>query len=54
MMAINSDPAKAEHFEQIFTRYYRPVSYYFARRGCSRQDCLDLTQETFLGVYNLS
>ncbi len=51
-MAINNKPAaKAGHFEQLFERYYRPVNYYFARRGCSQQDCQDLTQETFLGVY---
>ena len=42
---------RPEDFTQIFARYYRPVSYYFARRGCSREECQDLTQETFLGVY---
>ncbi len=42
---------KPEHFEQVFELYYRPVSYYFARRGCSEEDCRDLTQETFLGFY---
>ncbi len=52
-MAINGKPAvkAGDDFEQLFERYYRPVNYYFARRGCSQQDCLDLTQETFLGVY---
>ncbi len=38
-------------FEQLFERYSRPVSSFFARRGFSRDDCLELTQETFLGVY---
>ncbi len=37
-------------FEQLFESYSRPVSYFFARRGFSRDECLDLTQETFLGV----
>lgn len=37
-------------FEQLFERYCRPVSYFFARRGFSQDECLDLTQETFLGV----
>ncbi len=51
-MAINSRPAaEAGDFEQLFERYYRPVNYYFAQRGCSHQTCQDLTQETFLGVY---
>ncbi len=51
----NRDPipeatAAVPHFEQLFERYSRPVSYFFARRGFSRDECLDLTQETFLGV----
>ena len=38
-------------FERIFERYYRPVSYYFARRGFSPDECHDLAQETFLRAY---
>ena len=38
-------------FERIFERYYRPVSYYFARRGFSPDECRDLAQETFLRAY---
>lgn len=37
--------------ERLFERYARPVSYFFARRGFSPEECRDLTQETFLGVY---
>lgn len=37
-------------FEKLFERYSRPVSFFFARRGFSRDECRDLTQETFLGV----
>lgn len=40
-----------EEFEKIFERYYRPVSYYFARRGFSADECHDLAQETFLRAY---
>ena len=40
-----------EEFERIFERYYRPVSYYFARRGFSSDECEDLAQETFLRAY---
>ncbi len=51
MASKNGTAKKQEHFEQIFERYYRPVNYYFARRGCPREDCRDLAQETFLGAY---
>ena len=34
--------------ERLFERYARPVSYFFARRGFSPEECRDLTQETFL------
>lgn len=40
-----------EEFERIFERYYRPVSYFFARRGFSVDECHDLAQETFLRAY---
>ena len=43
--------AREERFEHLFERYYRPVSYFFANRGFSNEECRDLTQETFLGVY---
>lgn len=37
--------------EELYRKYYRPVVYYFARRGCSREESRDLAQETFLRVY---
>lgn len=40
-----------EEFESLFERYSQPVTSFFARRGFSPEDCRDLTQETFLGVY---
>ncbi len=46
-----SDPGSTEDFEHLFERYYRPVNYFFANRGFSNDECRDLTQETFLGVY---
>ena len=42
---------KEAHFERLFQRYYRPVSYFFTNRGFSIEECRDLTQETFIGVY---
>ena len=38
-------------FRRLISLYYHPVHRFFARRGFSPDDCLDLTQETFLGIY---
>ncbi len=38
-------------FRALVDGYYRPVRYYFAKRGFSAEDACDLTQETFVGVY---
>ncbi len=38
-------------FRTLVESYYRPVRYYFAKRGFSTEDARDLTQETFLGIY---
>lgn len=38
-------------FQDLFRRYYRPVLGFFARKGFAPEDALDLTQETFLGIY---
>ena len=40
-----------EYFHQLFKEYYRPLFYFFRRRGFSTDTCPDLTQETFLRVY---
>lgn len=42
---------REREFERLFEQYARPVSYFFAHRGFSPEECRDLTQETFLGVY---
>ncbi len=39
------------NFRTLVEIYYRPVRYYFAKRGFSAEDAYDLTQETFFGVY---
>lgn len=44
-------PERNKEFETVFERYYRPVSYYFAHRGFSPDECKDLAQETFLRAY---
>lgn len=40
-----------ERFRQLFADYYRPVSYFFACRGFSPEECRDLAQETFINVF---
>ena len=40
-----------ENFRLLCDLYHRPLYHFFAKRGFPAQDCLDLTQETFLGIY---
>jgi RNA polymerase sigma-70 factor (ECF subfamily) len=40
-----------ESLRDIFLRYYRPVYYFFLRRGFLEDESHDLTQETFLRVH---
>lgn len=40
-----------ESFRRLCGIYTRPLHHFFAKRGFPPQDCLDLTQETFLGIY---
>ena len=42
---------REEDFRRLFDLYYPRVLHFFARRGFAPQDCQDLTQETFLGIY---
>ncbi len=49
--ALEPGAAPEESFRRLFELYHRPVHRFFARRGLSPEDCQDLTQETFLGVY---
>jgi RNA polymerase sigma-70 factor, ECF subfamily len=39
------------YFRFLFDSYYEPTRHFLARRVSSPEDCLDLTQETFLRVY---
>ncbi|HEX3130805.1 MAG TPA: sigma-70 family RNA polymerase sigma factor [Thermoanaerobaculia bacterium] len=40
-----------ENFRQLCEIWHRPLYHFFSKRGFPPQDCLDLTQETFLGIY---
>ena len=42
---------REEDFRRLFDLFYPRLLHFFARRGFPPQDCLDLTQETFLGIY---
>jgi RNA polymerase sigma-70 factor (ECF subfamily) len=42
---------REQAFRVLFERFRRPVEHFFARRGVPSEDCRDLTQETFLGIY---
>jgi len=38
-------------FRFLYETYFRAIERFFARKGLSPEDCLDLTQETFLGIF---
>jgi RNA polymerase sigma-70 factor (ECF subfamily) len=40
-----------ENFRLLCESWHRPLYHFFSKRGFPPQDCLDLTQETFLGIY---
>ncbi|HBL26053.1 MAG TPA: hypothetical protein DD490_04375 [Acidobacteria bacterium] len=44
-------PEFDDEFRCLFARYFQPVFAFFLRRGFSREESRDLTQETFLRVY---
>lgn len=48
---MKSASAREEPFRRLVDLYYTPVYRVFAKRGFSPDDCLDLTQETFAGIY---
>lgn len=48
---LQAGPAREEDFRRLFDLYYPRIVHFFTRRGFPPQDCLDLTQETFLGIY---
>jgi RNA polymerase sigma-70 factor (ECF subfamily) len=38
-------------FRFLYETYFRAIERFFARKRLPPEDCLDLTQETFLGIY---
>ncbi len=41
----------SDSFERLFDRYFSRVSGFFRKRGCTTEECQDLTQETFLQIH---
>ena len=48
---LQAGRAVEENFRRLVDLYHRPLYRFFARHGFPPHDCLDLTQETFLGIY---
>jgi len=42
---------RQEAFRFLYQTYFRAIERFFSRKGLPPEDCLDLTQETFLGIY---
>lgn len=49
--AFQAGRRREESFRFLFETYHRRIHAFFARRTRSADECLDLTQETFLRVY---
>ncbi|MCP4657080.1 MAG: sigma-70 family RNA polymerase sigma factor [bacterium] len=49
--ALEAGYGREEVFRKLYELYRRPVHACFARRGFSAEECRDLTQETFLHLY---
>lgn len=43
--------SSGESFRRLFDLYRTPIFRFFAKRGFSPEECEDLTQETFIGIY---
>jgi len=42
---------REESFHRLFDLYYGRVFRFFAKRGIPSEDCRDLAQDTFIGIY---
>lgn len=49
--AFQAGEDREESFRFLFESYHRPLRRFFARKGFPPDVCLDLTQETFLRIY---
>lgn len=49
--AFQAGVEREKNFRLLVDRFYQPVKRFFSKRVFSAEDCLDLTQETFLRIY---
>lgn len=49
--AFQGGQDREKSFRFLFETFYDPTRFFLAKRVSSQEDCLDLTQETFLRVY---
>lgn len=45
------DQGRDDAFRRIYEAFHPPLMRFFRRKGLNAEDCFDLTQETFLGIY---
>ena len=48
---LTTGSSRDEAFRRLFDLYSPRLYHFFVRRGFPHPECLDLTQETFLGIY---
>ena len=51
IQALRAGEDPQYNFRIVFESYNRPLQRFFTRKGFSPSDALDLTQETFLGIF---
>ena len=51
VLSFQAGRARDESFRYLYQRYFRALLGFFSRKGFQQEDCLDLTQETFVGIY---
>lgn len=49
---LQAGVSREDNFQVLFRRFWPAVNRFFARLGVSVEECRDLAQETFLGVYS--
>jgi len=48
---LQAGSRREENFHRLFDLYYGRVVRFFAKRGIPAEDCRDLAQDTFVGIY---
>jgi len=51
VLSFQAGRAREKSFRFLYERYFRALQGFFSRKGFKQEDCLDLTQETFVGIY---